>query len=126
MNNPKRFEPEIGETEMPPFDDSFFEEFLGGAPFEGTEALSNSGANGAPKDIIAEYLKSIVDFFEFWISRKLWRNNKSGLRLEYSKDRLSIDGQELFGIFQETFARRLEKAMRKSQKEFIAKAPKIG
>ena len=114
---------------MPPFDDSFLEEFFDAGPFEGTEALPNCGANGAPKDVIAEYLKSIVDFFEFWISRKLWRNNKSGLHLEYSKDRLSIDGQELlnvFGMFQETFARRLEKAMRKSQKELIAKAPKIG
>ena len=65
MSNPKRFEPESGETEMPPFDDSFFEEFLSGGPLEGTGALSNSGTNGVPKDIIAEYLKSIVDFFKF-------------------------------------------------------------
>ena len=129
MSNPRRFEPESAETEMPPFDDSFFEEFLDGGPFEGTEALSNSGANGGPKNVIAEYLKSIVDLFKFWISRKLWRNNKSGLRLEHSKDQLSIDGQELlnvFGMFQETFIRRLEKAMKKSKKELIAKAPKIG
>ena len=49
MSNPKRFEPESAETEMPPFDDSFFEEFLDSGPFEGTVALSNSGANGAQK-----------------------------------------------------------------------------
>ena len=114
---------------MPPFDDSFLEEFFDAGPFEGTEALPNCGANGAPKDVIAEYLKSIVDFFEFWISRKLWRNNKSGLYLEYSDDQFSINGRELlhvFGAFQDTFAQRLEKAMKKSQRELIAKAPKIG
>ena len=114
---------------MPPFDDSFLDELLDVEPFGGTEALPNCGVNEATKDVIAEYLKSIVDFFEFWISRKLWRNNKSGLRLENSKDQLSIDGQELlnvFGMFQETFVRKLEKAMRRNQKELIAKAPKIG
>ena len=65
VSNPRRFEPESAETHMPPFDDSFFEEFLDGGPFEGTEALSNSGANGGPKNVIAEYLKSIVDLFKF-------------------------------------------------------------
>ena len=59
----------------------------------------------------------------------MWLNNKCGFHLENSKDQLSIDGQELlnvFGIFQETFVRKLEKAMRSNQKELIAKAPKIG
>ena len=50
---------------MPPFDDSFLEEFFDAGPFEGTEALPNCGANGAPKDVITEYLRGIVDFFEF-------------------------------------------------------------
>ena len=65
MNNPKSFEPEIGETEMPPFDDSFIEEFLSSGPLEGNRVLANSGTSGVPKDIIAEYLKSIIDFFKF-------------------------------------------------------------
>ena len=65
VSNPRRFEPESAETEMPPFDDSFLEELFDVGPFEGTEALPNCGVNEATKDVIAEYLKSIVDFFEF-------------------------------------------------------------
>ena len=65
MNNPKSFEPEFEETEMPPFDDSFIEEILSGGPLEGNRVLANSGTSEVPKDVIAEYLKSIVDFFKF-------------------------------------------------------------
>lgn len=65
MNNPKSFEPEIGDAEMPPFDDSFIEEFLSFGPLEGNRALASSGTSGVPKVIIAEYLKSIVAFFKF-------------------------------------------------------------
>ena len=59
----------------------------------------------------------------------MWLNNKCGFHLENSKDQLSIDGQELlnvFGIFQEAFIHKVGKVMRKSQKDLIAKAPKIG
>ena len=64
MNNPN-FEPEVEETEMPPFDDSFIEEILSGGPLEGNKVLTNSGTSEVPKNVIAEYLKSIVDFFKF-------------------------------------------------------------
>ena len=70
MNNPN-FEPEVEETEMPPFDDSFIEEILSSGPLEGNRVLTTSGTSEVPKNVVAEYLKSIVDFFKFWISRKV-------------------------------------------------------
>ena len=65
------FEPDVEETEMPPFDDSSIEEILSGGPFAGNKVSTNSGTDEVPKNVVAEYLKSIVDFFKFWISRKL-------------------------------------------------------
>ena len=65
------FEPDVEETEMPPFDDSYIEEILSGGPFKGNKDPTNSGTDEVPKNVVAEYLKSIVDFFKFWISRKV-------------------------------------------------------
>ena len=66
VSNPgRRFEPESQETEMPPFDNSFFDELFDAGPYEGAEVIPNCGVNEATKDTIAEYLKSRVDFFEF-------------------------------------------------------------
>ena len=59
------FEPDVEETEMPPFDDSFIEEILSGGPLEGNKVSTNSGSGEAPKNAIAEYLKSIVELFKF-------------------------------------------------------------
>ena len=64
MNN-LNFEPEVEETEMPPFDDSFIEEILSGGPLEGNKVSTNSGTGEVPKNVVTEYLKSIVDFFKF-------------------------------------------------------------